>query len=360
MIEFRYFYYLVAVNMLSQVIMFAPYLLLRERFNGSVLAILLAVPIGTTLLALSVYSVRQFPKATLPEILATVCPNWLRLTLMVQLILMWSAAGSITLVSITEISNRYILPDTSRLAILLLFGVLGVLTVRMKSDRLLYGIEVLFLFNAPLIAFILGKALFEPTLSWRAMAEIGTHVNKAPTLGALSASTFVFTGYLNMVIFNRTIQGHLTKWPLVAIAFFGLLTLLTSFFIPIGIHGTSAVVDFPFPWVFTADSLRMEFFFIERVVFPFLLLYIMIALISVFIHWHVGMEMTKETFPMKKKWVEWLVLGGMLGGALLLHFVFPVTAHLATFVSYWFIARFLSEIGLVAILVYAARRQKQA
>ncbi len=86
----------------------------------------------------------------------------------------------------------------------------------------------------------------------------------------------------------------------------------------------------------------------------------MIALMSIFVHWHVGYEIIKKTFSIHDARREWLVLGSFAAGAVTLHVLLQVERHLALFAHYWMIARFLSEIFLVVILVYAARRKKLA
>ncbi|PTY78524.1 hypothetical protein B5V88_09320 [Heyndrickxia sporothermodurans] len=45
----RYFLYLVLINMLINVIMFVPKILIEYRFDGTVMGILIAIPISLSL-----------------------------------------------------------------------------------------------------------------------------------------------------------------------------------------------------------------------------------------------------------------------------------------------------------------------
>ena len=78
-----------------------------------------------------------------------------------------------------------------------------------------------------------------------------------------------------------------------------LFNLGTTFLLPIGFHGTVGVGNFTYPWVSTADSMRMEFGFVERVIFIFLPLYAFIALSQVIVVWHVGMHFFLSLLPNK-------------------------------------------------------------
>lgn len=87
------------------------------------------------------------------------------------------------------------------------------------------------------------------------------------------------------------------------IAVIGAMAFVTTYFIPIGLLGFDAVGNVVYPWITTSDTLRLEFFVVERVIYIFLLLYLAISFLSVLIHWHVTFELLKSIMWFKK--LQW-------------------------------------------------------
>ncbi|UJF32366.1 hypothetical protein [Paenibacillus hexagrammi] len=208
--------------------------------------------------------------------------------------IMWYLAGLITLLAFADITRSFINPETNNFQVLGVFFVVVLAISTMKSDKVLYTVEILLVFSVPFILFLLGKSFFNKYLSYDSILIVASHVTEPVGWTTISAATYTYTGYINMLIFNK----YITKKPklLWVVALLGVGNLCTSFFIPIGFLGADGSTDFPFPWVATADSMRMELAFVERVLYVFLLLYAILAYTSMFIHWHVGIEMFKGAF----------------------------------------------------------------
>ncbi|MDD9270095.1 GerAB/ArcD/ProY family transporter [Paenibacillus sp. GCM10023248] len=354
----RYFYYLVFLNMLANIVIFVPRVLLTHRFEGSMMSIVLSVPIGFTLLYVFVKSIRQFPQQGLPEILKDHAPGWVRLTILIYFIHMWFLAGALTLIAFSEITKKYINPDVSSMYIVFAFIVVVGLIARLSSDSVLYCMEILILTNVPIIGWVLYKAITNTYMDYDAGMEIVTHIWNMPTWDTLSAGTYIFTGYTNLVIFNRLLHPHKKIPFLWSIPIIGTFVLLTSFLIPIGYHGTIAVNTYLYPWISASDSMRVEFGLVERVLFIFILLYTNISLAGAFIHWHVGFEFCKELFPrLKRKTLfSWVTLAVMGLATFLLGLKFN-DESLFDMATFYLDLRFASEIVLVLTMFILARRK---
>lgn len=360
----RYLYYLVFLNMLVNVVVFVPEILIRDRFNGALMSVFIAVPISTALLFWFGKSLVQFPKQGLPEIFGRYLPKWLSIGLLLFFAAMWFLTGMILLLDYTKITKDFISPDVSKVTLIGLFLVLVCLAARLKSSTLLHATEILLLLTAPIILFILGKSVMNEDMSWDAIFEIGTNVLQTPTVDSLAAATFVFTGYTNMIIFHRVFGNEFRFRHLGIIASFGFLILLTSFLIPVGFHGTYGANRYTFPWVATADSMRIEMFVVERVVFLFILIYTIIVLVAAIIHWHISLELFKSVFSggsgEKKSFrVTWIVLIMFAAVTMVLE-IYLNGYQIFNAGSLWLKIRFFGELLLVTILVYAARRKKRA
>lgn len=77
--------------------------------------------------------------------------------------------------------------------------------------------------------------------------------------------------------------------------------MLLTFLVPIGYFGTVAIDRHVYTWFSTADSIRMEYFIIERMLFIFYFAYLSLSLVSVIVHWHGGLELFKGAISSVKK-----------------------------------------------------------
>ncbi|WP_139491491.1 GerAB/ArcD/ProY family transporter [Brevibacillus dissolubilis] len=359
----RYYFYLILLNGFVNVLLFVPGILIDKRYDGALMAIIVAIPIGVTLIYLFVKLISHFPGEGLPEILDRVLPKKVTAMILIYLATAWFLAGAVTLLAFVMITNRYIDPDVDEKIIMLVFVLVVCYVMRMPSSSILYGLEILLAINLPFVAFILLKAVLNNQVHWDSIIEVGTHLFKMPSYELVATATFIFSGYLNLVIFHRVFgEGFAPKY-LSIITLMGSMTLLSSFFVPIGFHGTMGVDDYTIPWVATAGAMRLEFFIVERVLYLFLLVYVMVALVSTMVHWNVALELIKSTLVLTNKdrhlklW-RWGIIGGFAAIMLAMEMVIgePQVYGLARL---FLNSRFATEFLIVGLLIYAVRRKKR-
>ncbi|WP_066064869.1 GerAB/ArcD/ProY family transporter [Neobacillus soli] len=353
----RYFLYLVLLNMIVNVIIFVPKILIEYRYNGAVMGVLIAIPIGIALNYFYSTAINRFPEQGLPEISANSKHRWLKIIHFGSIQLIWFSAGLITLVGFIDILVRFINPEMPKLALLVIYLAAIFLIIQLPTQRVVYFMEIVLFFNTPLIAFIIFKAFANDYLSWDSMLEVGTHIFERPSIKSIAAATYCFSGYSNLIIFNRVINGKLKVLNFIAIFIFGVFNLFTTFFIPIGFHGSDGANEYLYPWISTADSLRLVYSPIERVIFLFLMFYMSITLISVSVHWHVAYELIKGTFKEKVSKKQNLLILSIFSGASIAGVIFLNTLLLNKVTVYWMIVRLGFEIVLVAIFFIWARRR---
>lgn len=297
----RYYYYLILVNMVANIIASVPSILLQYHKEGSVSGMILAVVGGTILVTIYTRFFNAFPGMTLPDLLKKTTAKWFYNPFLVFLALMWFVAGLITLVTFTFLLVRFITPEmpVSMISLTIILSVIfGCL---MRTERVLYTIEIILVITFPLILFIFYKSYTSKSLNWDFIKEAALYVNQIPNINSLSACFFLFLGVANLFIFNRffTQKQHF-KWKhITLIILISTLTLFTTYFIPIGFNGFEHIDELIYPWISTSDSLRMEYFMIERVLFVFILFYLGIAFVSILIHWHVSIEFLKFVFNLE-------------------------------------------------------------
>ena len=57
--------------------------------------------------------------------------------------------------------------------------------------------------SSPILILFIMKAIFNQNINWDAIRYVAGYVNKPPSFVTVAASTFLFSGYLSLLIFNR-------------------------------------------------------------------------------------------------------------------------------------------------------------
>lgn len=358
----RLFYTLVLLNMFVNTLIYVPAQLIQHRLQGAVMGILLGTVISFILMLVLSISLNKTPKQGLPELLNK-APKWLKVVVLVSLSCMWFLAGANTLLGFNNIVNRYMNPEISEIHMVTVFSLMIIMAlVKLSTVKVLYVVEMIVILNIPISILVLTLSYTNNYISWHSVLEVSSYISKWPDWSSLSAATYVFSGYANMIVFNRVFDKRVNVkwlWPLLLL---GLFQLTTIFFMPIGFHGVDGVGDLKFPWITTVDSLRMELAPIERVTTIFLISYVSLAIVSVIVHWHVAFELLKGTVKTRPKLGN---LNFMLRRIVFI--IFGVAAwfmeknmreeNIKAFGEAWLQIRLPFEILLVIVLLFLTRRR---
>jgi hypothetical protein len=363
MVKSRYFYCLFLMNSLINIINFVPRELIDRRFDGALISILIATVLGTLFVYVFTVLITKFPGKGLPEILTSVLSRKVVSPILLFFSSLWCVAGTITLLSFVDITVRYISPDSSTYIIGISFLILVCICCRFDSLSLLYGLEIILGLTLPLIVYGMVKALVNPVFNWDSVLQITTYIWHKPDMMSLAAATFSFSGYVNLAIFNRVFHGLKLKhiWIL---GVEGLLVLLLTFLVPVGYFGTVSIERHVYTWFSTADSIRIESFIIERMLFIFYFAYMTLSLVSVIIHWHVGLELFKGAIssakkgpPKVEKWKEWSILCLFSGIVIAL---IQLDQYQLNMLGAWFLQiRWYGEMFIIALLFYCYRKVRR-
>ncbi|WP_409291625.1 GerAB/ArcD/ProY family transporter [Peribacillus sp. SCS-37] len=359
MVNNRYIYYLIVVNAFVNSINFVPRMLIDS--DGSLIAIFVSAIIGALLIFLFTKAISKFPGKDFSEILEPVLPKFIRGGMIIFFSLHWYVFGAITLASLVDITHRYITPDVNPYVLTAGFLLLVLFACQVESYSILSVIETVIVINIPLVIYFLFKVLFNDYFSWDTVREVITDSLDIPPYQSVAAGTFIFSGYINLVVFNRLFESVKIKrlWLVVT----GLLFLmLLSFLVPIAYNGIDGVKHHIYPWMTTVDSIQIKYFIVERMMFIFYLFYITVSLAAIILFWHVGLRMMQGVLFKKEsrefKWKNLVLLGGFTIGTFFL-------IHMDQFsflsIGNWFIrVRFFSEVLLLMLLFFAVWRVKKA
>lgn len=345
---------------------YVPHFLIEDRFNGAVMALILGGAIGSLLAYLFSAAIRKFPGKGLPEIFQESLPTWIWKPVLLYFVLFWFSLGVAIVNTISIIIARFFNPEIKITFLVLFYVLICVWAASRPTRTLLFGQEIAMILTLPVLFFMLAKAYGSRLLDWDAIRTVANYVGRPPSMTALSSTSIILMGYLNFCIFNRNFKQEEEfryRWILPIMSY---LTLATTFFIPIGFHGTVGVGEYLHVWVSTADSLRMKYGFFERVVYLFVLVYILLSFVFVSVIWHVGAEAFKGCLSSKKPNLDrvetpvlsWCLCG--IFGLLTVVYQLLVKEKMETIIAgYLEIIRFLSEIGLVGLLCFVAARKRK-
>ncbi|MFD0050892.1 GerAB/ArcD/ProY family transporter [Actinomycetes bacterium NPDC127524] len=297
----RYFYYLVIMSMSLNIVINVPMVLVQERFNGAIMSILISIPVGTFLAYFFTKGMTRYKSKGLPEIFAKELPKYISNPYLIFLGMMWIISGMFAVISFSYIIKLYLMPEMDVRVITGLLITTVIFGAARQTKSVLFLTEIIIIITFPMVAFIMYKAVtsdfFYPIHVLR-----GLHFTwQWPNYSSICAATYLFTGYINLVIANRYIDSAKVLRFFWLVPLLGTLIIMSTFFIPMGFFGLEAIGDFVYPWLFTADTLTMEFGFIERVSFFFLLVFLLLSILFGIVTWHIGLELIKGIFAEKGK-----------------------------------------------------------
>lgn len=298
----RYIYYLIVVNMIANIVATVPYVLLSHSTDGAITAMIIGVIVGVIFTIYIIQFFNRYPQKGLPELMKMYTPKWYYYPILLYLTLMWYLAGTLTLVTFTFMLVTFLSPEMAIITMILPYLVIISYGILMKTQNVLYSTEIIFLLFLPIGLLIFFKAYTDSGFNWDLVRVAIMHSNHLPSFNAFTATVFLYTGVVNLAIFNRCfkVEKFVLKRLLLVIGSISLFTVFTTYFMPIAYSGFENISTLLYPWISTTDSVRMKFGIIERLVFIFLLFFSTMAILSMTIHWHVAAQLLESVVYFKK------------------------------------------------------------
>ncbi|WP_138752441.1 GerAB/ArcD/ProY family transporter [Paenibacillus sinopodophylli] len=359
----RYVFYNFILVSFMNLMLYVPHILIDYRFTGAVSSILIGIVIGSILVYLYTSAMARFPGKGLPEILKLYYPQWVVTASMLFFAIMWWFATTIVVVAFAVLINRFFNPDANTLIILTMLVIACGYAATRSTLSVMFVMEIGLIINAPIILFVLFKAVRSTQLNWDAIHIAANYVTVMPTLTCIAAASFIFTGYINLSLFNRLFPPNFRFKFRFFYPLFGAMILLITFFVPIGFHGTEGVGQYIYIWSFTADSLLMQYGFIERVLFLFLIVYLNLTLVYTMAGWHQAMEFVKSCFPSNKPEIDSpktpvsnYIIVGIFALLSILYLLMTNEKINMLVTSYWLVLRLFVELFIVVWVVILSKK----
>ncbi|WP_197063071.1 GerAB/ArcD/ProY family transporter [Pontibacillus marinus] len=288
------------MNLFTNLVVYVPKILISHRYNGVLFSILIGTLLGLFLMYLFTSSMEKFPGRTQADIVSSHLPKWISSPYLFLVAILFFGTGYLILNAFIEVSKRFINPDMPNLVAAILFTSFVIAGAAVKSDRLLYFLEIILFFNLPLLLLVLVLAYINPFLSWDSIRTLIPQARFQISWESIGASCYTLLGFFYLATFNKFFSGkgsYLNWYRMILIGLLGLSIVLTSIVIPVGVAGIDGINSYVYPWISTTDSLQMEYGIIERVLFIFLFFHICISLIGATVSWHVSLDIFKAILP---------------------------------------------------------------
>ena len=301
----RFLYYLIIINMIANIVASVPRILLAESTNGAITSMILGTFAGLFITIVTIKFYAAYPKTDLMELLNTHTRKWFSILALLYFAINWYIAGLITLITFTFILIRFLTPEMP--LVVILFSLLVVISggILIKTKSILFMFEVVIVLFCPLIIFLLVKTGFNNVFVIDYVRIAMMHINEMPSYSALTATSYLYIGIVNLAVFNKFFshKKKITFLPIFILTIVGVVVLGLTYFAPIGVGGFDEIERLIYPWISTSDSIRMKFGLVERLLFIFLLVFLAIAIMSIIIHWHGASKLLQGAFS--RKWFNW-------------------------------------------------------
>ncbi|MCG3086405.1 GerAB/ArcD/ProY family transporter [Sporosarcina cyprini] len=298
----RFLYYLILLNMVVNIVVEVPKILIDHSHRGAITSMLLALVIGVSFNWIVIKLFKEHPGRSLPELLHDYVPSWISKPILLYFAFTWFFAGFLSIAAFTFLLKRFLTPEMSTYIIISTFVFLISYGILMKTQSLLNSVELILVLNLPIVIFLISKVYSDRSMEWDYVKVALTYSNNPPDYSAVTAAIYPLLGIVNIIIFNRHIlekvDMRMKQFFIILLA--GAATLFTSYFIPLGYIGFGVSENVQYPWILTSDSIRLKYGLIERFIFIFLLIFLSLSFLNTTIHWHVAQKLL-DSFHRTKK-----------------------------------------------------------
>lgn len=274
----KYFYYNYFTVAFTNLLVFVPYVLIQNRYNGSVMGLLIGFIIGMLLLYLFTKVTQAFPNKDVIQIMSEAKQHWF-IYVFVSIKTVISIISTILVVGgYAVIVSRYLNPDSDlKMIILLMLLATGYASTRQLLS-VAYLIEFMMFITIPFILYIMYKTFTNPIFTWDSVMAVTQHYTKIPNLLTIASATFFFSGYTHLTLFINRKDKPLkfsNSWLAPILVF---IVALITIIVPIGMLGTETSAQYLFVWTVAADATEIPYGFIERLMFIFIIVLLSIAI----------------------------------------------------------------------------------
>ncbi|AKN31213.1 spore gernimation protein [Clostridium carboxidivorans P7] len=275
----RYFYILIINANISQFMIFVPYALTQNIEKGFPIAILIGLVVASVNAYFTIYVYNHFKSYTLTDISIRLFGKVLGHIFVFFHIVLYIIMSLFMSRGLLVIINNFMLPNTSVIALGAVFLLLIITVFKNSNDTYLNFISFITVIMA--LWAILQLELSFREMSWFYVKGSIIHSMKFPTMWLIGISAFIYCGLYPQTLFNPLLKRISWIKTVCVFIFIGLPIASLIILIPVGIWGPVAVKQLLLVHMLTADTMAVDLFVIERVLFLLLPLFILYMLSNI-------------------------------------------------------------------------------
>ncbi|PGM49413.1 hypothetical protein CN946_21675 [Bacillus sp. AFS053548] len=354
----RYITYLFYLNTVISITAFGPQILYRNSLDGSITSIGLAIIVGGFFIYILQKLFSKFPEQNINQIIKNVVPDWCRKCYIIYYLIFWYLTGALFIIALIHVVNIFINPNTPILITYIVFLLVIIFAILLKTESLLYVTEILVILHIPIVLFVLIRFLTDRFVVVDSLYQSVNYFKHLPKISAFTAALFVFTGFSNLIIFNEKINlNFITKRFLLWIFLSGMFIIFSNYLIPIGYLGLKGVRKEVFVWLTTVDSMHFDYLIVERVIYILLFGQIVISLIYIILSWHTSLELFKTLNLSYGGSYKWILISFFICLTTVIQLLIRET-DLVKYFTMFFNLNAISNFLLIISLLYASIKKR--
>lgn len=296
--KYRFYYAIVSTTIISHFILYAPYALKKNLYDGTVVGIFIALILSSINAYMTIYVYNANKNSNLLDINKLLLGKAIGGILSTISILGDLAVGFFMYRGMQEIIKKFMLPTSSIWLIApTLFFILYISMFHTNESFLYFiGFVTIFIIFGSFVYIFLATKSFHMYYAKAAFI----HSIKIPKLIGITAASFYFTGVSHLALFNKEFNKISWKGTVSVYSFLGTSVAILAVYMPAGMLGPYLMQKVMLTVMSSADTIGVELFIIERASYILLPLVFMLAASDMIIWAFVGWGLIKEAIPNKK------------------------------------------------------------
>lgn len=294
----KYFYYLILGHIFISTIVYYPNIQSKNIYNGFLLAIVLGyfIAMWNSYCLIETYNI--FNQKDLIYITNQLFKKKLWGKLTVFLFILTSAiTGLFIHIPLIKIVQSDMMPQTSKIYIAAFAILIYTVALKNKEKSILYPIgffSILCAIGLLTIFFILTKGI-----DTRFIVGSITHSFHLPYLSMIASTTYFFNGIETLAVYNVALGKKSFKIAYLIYGLIGIPLSLLPILMPVGAWGPYAVKYLVFPVLATSDTVALDLFLVERVLFIFLPISVSIQILGAVSYFYVTYKLVEKSISLK-------------------------------------------------------------
>lgn len=294
----RFYYLPMCTTILSHFILYAPYILKKNLYYGTGIAIFIALIISSVNAYMTLYVYNTYKNKNLLDINRILLGKYIGAFFSIINIIANLTISFFMYRGLVEIISRYMLPSTpiwiiaSTLTFIFYISLLNT----NKSFLQFIGFVTIFVVLSCITYILLGVKTFNMYYAKAAFI----HSFKTPRLITIGAASFFFTGVSHLALFNPEFKKLSYRGTASIYIFIGTTVAILAVFLPAGMVGPYFMQKVLLTVMSAVDTIDVELFVIERATYILLPMVFLLGASDMIVWGYVGWGLIRTAVPNKK------------------------------------------------------------